>query len=331
MMASIDWCYKNLTPAHTNTYLTTTIITSVINIVAAPIAASGNILILVLVWKYPNLRKPCHMLVISLCITDALVGILIQPVHVVFRLLTYHRIYNCPLRFVYVFGSYLVFNLTIYNVALISVDRYIAIIKPYKYPSLATRRNYGVAIGLLWLIITLITIIMRIIRLDYMVSLQTVLILLPLMVILTCYGLIYFVIIGHRRRIAQQISTVQRHPSVDQSAMPVEPRRTNTAVVIVIALLVCYGPQVILWIYRGIFEGKIADFFITDTWIDTIVFVNSSLNPFIYCFRIEDFKTALRRMYMKNNLDNMESNNNVVSNSNVVPLEIPYPANSVSA
>ena len=255
---------------------------------------------LVLAWKFRSLREPCYMCVISLAVTDLLVGLIVQPVHAVFRIISYLQMNNCPLRFTYVFGSYLVFNLTIFNVALISIDRCIAVTKPYLYPDIATKRNYSIAISLMWVCLIVTTLVQRIIPLYFTVFLQAVMIVVPFVIILICYSVIYLVVLGHRRRIIKQTSSVlMRKHSVkskiantsvvtytDSKQLAVSPlkqkknKRPNTSVVIIIAVMICYTPQVILWIYRGIFGGKIVHFFLVDTWLDTIVFIKSKNEPF---------------------------------------------------
>ena len=319
-MANIDWCYKKVCPPQSQTFLATTIVTATIDFIAAPIATIGNIIVLVLAWKFRSLREPCYMCVISLAVTDLLVGLIVQPVHAVFRIISYLQMNNCPLRFTYVFGSYLVFNLTIFNVALISIDRCIAVTKPYLYPDIATKRNYSIVISLMWVCLIVTTLVQRIIPLYFTVFLQAVMIVVPFVIILICYSVIYLVVLGHRRRIIKQTSSVlMRKHSVkskiantsvvtytDSKQLAVSPlkqkknKRPNTSVVIIIAVMICYTPQVILWIYRGIFGGKIVHFFLVDTWLDTIVFINSTMNPLIYCYRLPDFRAAFRRLFFKN-------------------------------
>eukprot|EP00794_Sanderia_malayensis_P003613 gene3613-4124_t len=76
-----------------------------------------------------------------------------------------------------------------------------------------------------------------------------------------------------------------------------EKRKTYTVGIVVICMIVCYIPQLTVLFLRGVFGDNINLVFIADAWVDTCTFMNSSLNPIIYCFRMKEIRYFLRKMF----------------------------------
>ncbi len=72
-----------------------------------------------------------------------------------------------------------------------------------------------------------------------------------------------------------------------------EKRRANTIAIVITTLLACYMPQIVLLNIRAV-QGDNEDLLLADAWADLFVYINSTLNPLIYCFRNKDVKTALK-------------------------------------
>ena len=92
----------------------------------------GNLLVIIAVYHFKQLHTPTNILIISLAISDCLVGVFVMPVHFMFL------IESCSL-----FGStfcslynMIYFQLTfvsVYNITFIAVDRYFALSNPFLY------------------------------------------------------------------------------------------------------------------------------------------------------------------------------------------------------
>ena len=57
---------------------------------------------------------------------------------------------------------------------------------------------------------------------------------------------------------------------------------------------------------RTLVDDDVMTYLIADTWVDTIVFVNSSINPFIYCYGMEEFRFAFLRLIGRDQVARME-------------------------
>ena len=308
-------------------YVRTAVATAVVNMVTAPVAAFGNIVVFLLFWRTKRLRKPCYILLMSLSVSDVIVGLILQPIFCVRRLLHLTNNIGCILRVVYVYGRPLCFIVSICNVCFISIDRCLAIRFPFRYTDVAVARTYYLILAFMWmLLISLVGLkFWRIISEEYFHITEASITFLFLGIILICQFAVYSVIYQQRRKTEVQKVTIFRQnairdksdekgrsgtilsgmPSVQSLANTTDTcklrdfgkadRSINTTAILVVALMLCYGPQMILLAIRGILNHAYIHFLIMDTWVDTLVFINSSINPFLYCLRLSDFKIALLR------------------------------------
>lgn len=78
-----------------------------------------------------------------------------------------------------------------------------------------------------------------------------------------------------------------------------EKRKSYTLAILIMCMLICYAPQLTVLLMRGAFGDNVTLVFIADAWVDTITFMNSSINPAIYCFRLTDIRNAVVRVFMR--------------------------------
>lgn len=134
---------------------------SVINLLMSPCTVLLNILVVVAVKTTPRLRNNCNILLASLAGTDLIVGALSQPLFVadqIYRLTGNFESHSvCTLNFVG--GSSAVFCITAstQHLAILSIERYIAICYPYKYPKMVTKRSLGATVVFAWSVAVLLT------------------------------------------------------------------------------------------------------------------------------------------------------------------------------
>ena len=292
----LGWCFKKRPVKLTPTFIATSIITMIMNIVTAPVAVVGNMLILILIYKYQSLRKPCNILIASLALSDTLVGLIVQPLLIVRRILNFWQIHYCSLRFMYVWGSYVLFFLTLCNMALVSIDRCLMIAKPFTYNCIASTKRYFIFLSGVWLSINIFVVSLYCLKLKNLgktyLYLQTVLMFIPLIIIIACCAIIYWIAVRQKTRIAAMNNTVLTNGTKVS-------KKANSILILALILLVCYLPQIVLLAYRGTFGLKITNYIIPDTWADTLTFVNSAINPFVFCYRIKEFKEALMKLLGK--------------------------------
>ncbi|XP_072550702.1 trace amine-associated receptor 13c-like [Salminus brasiliensis] len=99
---------------------------------AVLLTVCGNLLIIISVCHFKQLHTPTNMLILSLAVSDFLVGVFVMPFHLS-RLTESCWIFGPVICVFFVLISFFVTSISIYNVALIAVDRYFAISNPFLY------------------------------------------------------------------------------------------------------------------------------------------------------------------------------------------------------
>uniref|UniRef100_A0A3Q3JCK2 G-protein coupled receptors family 1 profile domain-containing protein n=1 Tax=Monopterus albus TaxID=43700 RepID=A0A3Q3JCK2_MONAL len=108
-----------------------------------------NLLVIISISHFRQLHTPANLLLLSLAMSDLLVGLLVMPVETVRVVETCWLLGNlmCALSFII---GFTVTSTSVGNMVLISIDRYVAICYPLQYPTIITRRRVEVSVSLCW-------------------------------------------------------------------------------------------------------------------------------------------------------------------------------------
>ena len=72
-------------------------------------------------------------------------------------------------------------------------------------------------------------------------------------------------------------------------------KKTVVSIALVqLTLFICYFPSTIVFILIGLGRIPPGIVFIFSSYFTTLVFLNSSLNPFLYCWRIKEIRQAVK-------------------------------------
>ena len=72
-------------------------------------------------------------------------------------------------------------------------------------------------------------------------------------------------------------------------------KAVNNALWVQLALVVCYVPQFIEKIVIFLSTKRFSNLFIFLRMADVLVFFNSTLNPFLFCWKIEEVRRAVKQ------------------------------------
>ncbi|KAI4900219.1 hypothetical protein NFI96_006410 [Prochilodus magdalenae] len=112
----------------------------------------GNLLVIVSVCHFKQLHTPTNMLILSLAASDFLVGVFVLPLQLS-RLTESCWVFGPTMCTFYVFVSFFSTSISIYNVALIAVDRYLAISNPFLYTEKASVSAACVVVSCNWFLL----------------------------------------------------------------------------------------------------------------------------------------------------------------------------------
>ena len=262
---------------------------SVLNILLSVTTFLGNTLILVALPKENSLHPPSKLLFRNLAITDLCVGIIAEPLLVAYLMSLVKQRWDICYELDYAglaIGAILC-SVSLFTLTAISVDRLLALWLGLRYRQVATLRKAYISVIVMWAISIVIGGAMY--PLDTVILDWSMFITISLCVVISslCYTKIFVVL--RRRKIRLEDSAFQGPTEVIK--VPLNLARYRKAVYsalwVQVTLVVCYLP---FGIATTIPEISLSVYLMTLT----LLLLNSSLNPFIYCWKIREVRQAVK-------------------------------------
>ena len=269
------------------TYETIVIINCVLNAPLMLTSIIGNSLVLAAVWKTPSIRSTSMIMLCSLAVSDLLVGFVVQPLYIADELtddLLLHRVSG-------MIGFY-VCGVSLGTMTVISVDRLMALHYHMRYVSLITERRVKFIVGMIWVITLLYSVIY--LWKKFVFHLVTGVFIAIFLVICTfSYIKIYGIVRQHQLQIhVQQRAVVNSDIANNIHIARLKKSAINTFI-FYIFMVICYFPQVILLsLFGTIYKNWKTEW----SFAVTVVHMNSSFNPVLYCWRLRELRAAVFQM-----------------------------------
>lgn len=281
----------------------------ILNGVSSVLATLGNSLVLIIVIKFPSLRTISNMLIFSLALTDVLVGLVVQPAFVIFIAGKLSLVFNCGALVTYLFTEIYCVGLSLITLSLIACERFFAIVYPFKYINYMTKSRVATAVGIVWGAWLLFNVICRALRVkndEFFSPIASVIIGLSLVLNVVLYYKIFKIIRRHERQIHEQnkvnieLQARDTHKAdgcnSNMHGTTLSTRETH------MARTVAYITGVLVLCYSLLMITSVADMLIENDGLfdhllyplaETVTFLNSSLNPFLYCWRCRDLREKM--------------------------------------
>lgn len=279
---SLDECFVLPDPADENlmTRHASNLITATINAVCSSFAVVTNFLVVFVIARSTALHTPSNVLMASLACSDLLVGMVVQPCYVVFRLYENisHFVPPCLLRIVYSESFWVCYGVSFLTLSTISIERYIALCLHLRYKELVTTQRVLMVAVIIWVMDIAMTFMEWIAQSKLLRNCQAALLLFCLLVTFATHLKIFLILRRHQR----QINSINRMSSKRKNFQ----RQTRLAVsvsYIVVIYITCNIPVLFVMVYN--FAGGHFNNLNVFSWTETIAFVNSSINPVICCWR----------------------------------------------
>lgn len=283
--------------ASITTFLTLDIIIAIFTII-------GNSIFMFTLTKNESLHNPSNVLLGALCTSDLLVGFVTQPIYLTFlSLVRFKNSIHIVLLSVGTTSFLFTNGLSFTFVGVISLDRYLAICRPYLYLKHATCKTHFIAIigsGTIWTVLTI---------LEHFYSLENYFILILLgygFVIISIIAFSYVnicVVIWKQRRSVVALGTIEEIQSQEQDSVERETNnnkkkerdKTWTITIMLGLFLACHLPYIGRSIYFALQEKACWDSdksFLIVMWGNLFLLSNSSMNFLVYCARSRDIRNA---------------------------------------
>ena len=266
-------------------YETTVLVNCILNAVFMLASVLENSLVLAAILRTPSLRSPSTIFLCSLATSDLLVGLVVQPVYIAYQLTECATVYQV---LSIVAGSGCGFSLLLMTA--ITVDRFLAIHYPMQYPNLMTvHRAFSISVAL-W-ITSLLLSLCSFWKMEAYHFAAAVSIAICLLLSSACYMRIYRIAQRHQFQIHVQHIAVEKNEAgnIGQTMLRSAKGAKNTFIYYT-GMILCYTP---LFASMSILAMSPGRWTIVWTLADTAAFLNSSINPFLYCWRLREIRTAV--------------------------------------
>ena len=304
--------YENSTSATDvtlwNAYSTSmAIILAGINIFLAITASLGNALIVIALHKVTSIFPPTKLLFRCLAVTDLLVGLISQPLYVtfLFPFFTAWNVNTTAIMRADEFFFSLLPAVSLLTSSAISLDRLLALLLGLRYRHTVTLRRVWLVIVCFWLISALEATVSIIYEHPILpeISLWLFSSLLTFSLLVSVFS---YVKIFKTLRYRQ----VQVHGNTQQGQRPngggnqlniARYKKTVYSIAWVqLALLICYFPYNLIS-FLGLLGKLLLSTETSILWelFVTLLYLNSSLNPVLYCWRIRDVRQEVKNMIRK--------------------------------
>lgn len=272
------------------------------------LATLGNSLVLIIIVKFPSLRTLSNILIFSLALIDVLVGVVVQPAFVVYIAGKINLVFYCGALLAYLYTEIFCVGLSLITLSLIACERFFAIVYPFKYINYMTKTRLTAIVAVVWAVWFLFNVICRALRVkndEFFSPIASGVIGFSLILNTALYFKIFKIIRRHERQIHAQnkVSIAIRardsrknddNSSAQESTLSLrETHMARTVAYITGVLVLCY----LLLMVTSFADMLIEDDALFDHLLyplaETITFMNSSLNPFLYCWRCRDLREKI--------------------------------------
>jgi len=258
------------------------------NVVLSIFAVTGNAVILFALYQCRSIHSPTKALFYSLAFSDFGVGMVAQPLQVATGTATLYGDLNlfCSVQPFYAAVAYYFCSVSFITMTAISIERYLALRLGMKYRLVVTVTKVGLTLFLMWMgsVVWAISPMWNI-RINKISGL--IIGLLSVVVTSSCYFRIYCTLRGFKTRIASH-QVLRRQPR-NVLNMALYRRSVNSMLGVFGLLIACYIPYFCALIAVA-FQGYTATVVLATNLTSLVIFLNSSLNPFVYCWRIREIR-----------------------------------------
>ena len=272
----------------------------VLNICLCVAAFSWNVLILIALHK-SSIRPPTKLLFRSLASTDLCVGLILQPLFVTYLISPQSSNICYYLTILTSIASGIFCGVSLTTLTAISVDRLLALLLGLRYREVVSLRRVRFLVFTLWVACGISTGLF-VVNYYVAVGIVSIIMLLCLITSAFCYTKIYLAFNKHQRQLGPKIPPQghsNRAGGTNLLNMPRYKKTVSFALWLQMALVACYLPFAIvaaLFSFTGV-RSPFFDF----AWrmALSIVMFNSSLNPILYCWKIQEVRQAVKGIIRK--------------------------------
>ena len=276
-------------------FYSTNIATTVVNSVFSLSAVLGNFLFILAYQRTPSLHCPANTLLCCLALSDFTVGLVAQPSFVAHKIgeIQHNLEMYCTTRVITEISGYMTSGVSILTLTAISIERYLAVYFHLRYNEIVTNFRALVTVGFLWCTLGLTASSRLLIKDGRKFNAITVPILFSsLIVTFWAYSRIYKQVKRHHRciqdqKISAKITGIAKY------------KKSTVTMAYILGLFILSNAPFLGVVFANRIQGYTNSVKVAYIYVSTLVFMSSSVNPVIYCWRITEIRRAVVKTVKK--------------------------------
>ena len=273
---------------------------SAFNFIFSVIASVGNTLILIALQKPSSLHPPSKVLLCCLATSDLCVGFILQPlVAILFiSVVNESRTLCRPMLGLSFLLGVILFGVSLLTLTAVSVERLLALLLGLRFRQVVTLKRTLAVVICFWVVNLAIA---GLCFWNYIVFLWygCVLILICVITSTFSYAKIYVSLLRQQSTVQDHSSQEQQHQGAGTTVTATQlniaryKKTLSSSLWIQLTLLACYIPYCVVTALAT-FIGLTPPLVLGWRFTTSVVFFNSSLNPFLYCWKITEVRQAVK-------------------------------------
>ena len=275
----------------------------ILNLTFALIAALENLLVFHALWKSSTIPATVKKLFLSLVVSDFVAEILAQPMYGVIIAVMLKKTSNdqsiasfCPtiLNLCY-FLLVLLCSASFLTITAIAVDRLLSISLHLRYRELVTPKRVIIVLMALWLTSGTTGSLFIILR-EHSNAVTAIVESIGLCLNTVAYIRIYRAVRYHENRIQCQLQVQNSNSSIDLLR---QRKSSLNALVVYLVFLVCYLRYIFTIILLLVLDSEDTSLLLAERASLILIFLNSSINPLVYCWRYREIRDSVKSTLKK--------------------------------
>ena len=254
---------------------------------------------------------PLKILLISMAVSDLGVGLLVQPLTIAVYVLKikgestltvlYESVNTAVNTICLIPGSFFTYA-SFFSVTALTIDRFLALYLHLRYKELVTRKRIVSVVILIWILSAVLSLVYRLRLIETADGFFIAMEVLCLVVNAAIYCKIHEVVRRHTKHLKTlQVQQETQRSDIANFAKIV--RSTISIFYVFVVFSICYIPCVTIHVASAAIRPESSG---QDTWIEQVhpytgilLFLNSSLNPFIYCWKMRRIRYAIKSLILR--------------------------------
>ena len=296
-------CSEEPEPAKPSSEVVAYAFLSALNIILSITATLGNTLILVSLHKASSIYPPTKTLFKCLAVTDLCVGLFAQPLYAVYIMLddvTKMTNTTCSIRDIAIavnnMSSFVLCGVSMFTSTAISVDRLLALSLGIRYRLVVSLRRVRAVIASFWVISIFSLFLHFFLRYSIAETVGTAFVILSVVVSVFCYTKIFLTLRRQQAQVERGNNQEQQKGGVTRLNIARYKKTVSCIGWIQLVIVSCYFPYIfsVIMVQSSVWNGTK----ILARSTVTLVYLNSSLNPLLYVWKIGEVRFAVRNILM---------------------------------